>query len=154
MPGTLHTLLAVTKGPNGVYLQLHGQVPPTLSPLHVSLHPSPQVSEVPSLALSPPKDLAAHPASTLAGGSSLAFLPLHALPCTAARRLFLKGKADLVPALGQPSSSMSSTKRSRLDRVLETSAPSVNSRSLIRGGIACRLLHLGFSHLPYRNLKN
>lgn len=102
----------------------------------------------------PLKILAAHPASTLAGGSSLAFLPLHSLPCTAARRLFLKGKADLVPALGQPSSSMSSAKRSRLDRVLETSAPSVNSRSLIRGGIACRLLHLGFSHLPYRNLKN
>lgn len=49
--------------------------------------------------LHPLKMSAAPPASTLAGGSSLAFIPLHSLPRAAARGLFLKGKANLVPAL-------------------------------------------------------
>lgn len=51
--------------------------------------------------LHPLKISAAPPASTLAGGSSLAFLPLHSLLCAAARGLFLKGKVDLVPALSK-----------------------------------------------------
>lgn len=45
------------------------------------------------------KSTAAPPASTLAGGSSLTFLPLHSLPRATARGIFLKGKADLVSVL-------------------------------------------------------
>lgn len=106
VPGTLHTVLTVMREPNRFYLQLHGQVPPTHSD-----HPAPYFCSSQSKArntptfswglrgLHPLKISATPPASTIAGGSSLAFLPLHSLPRAAARGLFLKGKADLVPSL-------------------------------------------------------
>lgn len=87
-----------------------GQIPPTHSdyPAPPYLCPS-QSWEHSTLLLGsqrsqaqpihPLKISAAPPASTLTGYSSLAFLPLHSLPCAAARGLFLKGKGSLVPAL-------------------------------------------------------
>lgn len=127
VPGKLLTVLAVTRSPSGFYMwvtwagpsnpQLSLPLPTGVPPKTRNSPPSLGVSEVPSWAHSPP-------ASTLARGSSLAFLPLHSLSCTAARKSFQRAK--LISSLLCPNSSMSSTKRSRLDRVLEASAPNIN----------------------------
>lgn len=111
VPGTLHTVLVVTKGANRPYTwELDWQVLPSFSdhpaPPHVcpsqsqyTLYPSLGVSEPQAQPTHPLKILAAPPASILAGGFSVAFLVLYSLPCAATKRLFLKGKADLVHAL-------------------------------------------------------
>lgn len=106
--GTLHTVLVVTKGPNGQYLEITWAGPtyrhPTVTTLSVPLlklgtltlllgSQRPQAQPTQPLKISP-----APPASILAGGFSLTFLPLHSLPCAAAEGHFLKGKA-VVPAL-------------------------------------------------------
>lgn len=79
---------------------------------------------------SPPKAFIGPLASTLTGGSSLAFPPLHSLPHTAARGLFLKGKADLVPALLR---FFHEQHQEQSTRVLEASAQVQIPAELIRG---------------------